>query len=92
MNKILKSKICAWLAFALMIVILGFSFRLRQEWWMFFDIFFAFMMTFCHLVAVYVNKLNLIVSERLDLLALIFGICTVLSMIVEYILFTIFIP
>lgn len=85
----LKSKLFAWLAFVLVVVIIGLTFRLRPVWWAFSDIFFAFMMVFCHLMAVYIARLNSYASRKLDVCALVFGILTAVALIVEFVLFQI---
>lgn len=80
----LKSKALAWIAFALVIVVLVLTFLLHTPWWTFIDIFFAFLMAFFHLMAVYMHKIPHM-SRQLDLWAMIFGILCVLSMIGIYI-------
>lgn len=86
-NRILKSKALAWAAFVLVIAVIGISFSLRKVWWSFSDIFFVFMMVFCHLMAVNLAKLNVFASKKLDVIALVFGVLTVIALIVEAILF-----
>lgn len=85
----LKSKTVAWAAFILIILVIGLTFTLRPVWWAFSDIFFAFMMVFSHLMAVYIYKLNPFASRSLDRFALVFGILTVVALVVEVVLFQI---
>lgn len=85
-SQLLKSKIFAWSAFALIIVLIGITFTMRPTWWSFCDIFFAFMMVFSHLMAVYLNKFNQYVSKKLDVASLVCGILMIIALIVEWIL------
>lgn len=89
MNKILESKLCAWGAFVIVFLVIVLTFGMRREiaWWAFIDIFFAFMMVFCHLTAIIIKKLNGRASAKLELAAAVCGILTVLSGIGEYIAF-----
>lgn len=82
---LLKSKGLAWLAFIIMLIVLVVTFKMRAVWWNYFDIFFAFMMVFTHLMATVVNKFNSRASRQLDMIALVAGVLTVLSIIGEYI-------
>ena len=82
----LKSKTAAWIAMAIVIVLIAITFKYRTEWWCFTDIFFAFMFVFCHLLALNIVKLSPIASRKLDMASLVFGILAVVSFIVEYIL------
>lgn len=85
----MKSKIYAWSAFAVVIVILVITFTLRTVWWAYSDIFFAFMMVFCHLIAVNISGLNPYASRKLDKAALVFAALMVVALAVEFILFNI---
>lgn len=84
MKNFLDSKILAWCALALVIIIIAMTFMMRGPWWSFIDVFFAFMMVFCHLLAVYFRKLPH-PSRQLDLTALVCGILCVLALVGEYI-------
>lgn len=84
MVSLTKSKIWGWLAMAIVIAIIIITFPARTEWWIFFDIFFAFMMVFFHLLALYLKKATAI-SRTLDFWAFIFGVLTVLAIIGEFI-------
>ncbi len=88
----LKSKFWAWCAFVLIIAVMILTFALRPVWWCFADIFFAFMMVFCHLMAVYLTRYNRYASARLDMVAIICGILTVIALIAEFIAFQIVVP
>lgn len=86
MSKILKSK--AWVGVLLVIIILVicFTFKLRTEWWCFFDVFFAFLMAFMHLMALMLQRMSVIAARKLDRIALICCIMMILSLITEFIL------
>ena len=79
------SKLCAWGAFIIVMVVMVLSFPVRKVWWAFTDIFFAFMMVFFHLIAVYFHKLPGI-SKQLDVAALVCGLLMVVALVVEYFL------
>lgn len=79
-----NSKIAAWAALLIVIVCLVLTFSVDRIWWTYADIFFAFMMTFLHLMAVYTRKLTAI-SRQLDLAALICGALMIVALVVEFI-------
>ena len=87
MKKILRSKLTAWIAFAVVIVLLVVTFQIRTVWWAFIDIFFAFMAAFVNLVSVTVEKINPIVSRKLNFWTLVFCILFILAFIGEWIAF-----
>ncbi|MCM1152624.1 MAG: hypothetical protein NC328_03080 [Muribaculum sp.] len=82
---LMKSKVAAWAAIILIIIVVGLTFAMRPVWWCFFDIFFAFMMCFCHLLALNMEKISAIACVKLDRAALVFGILFILALIAEYI-------
>lgn len=86
MTRYIKSKTFAWLAFALVIVVLVITFPMRAEWWAFIDIFFAFMAAFINVMAVTLKKSSPIVSKILYKWVLIFAVLWILSFLVEWIL------
>ena len=92
MNKVFKSKIAALVAFFLVIIVIILTFGLRPAWWAFIDLFFAFMAAFCHLVALYLGRMNPYIGKRMEMFALIFAVLTVLSFVGEYIAYTVIIP
>lgn len=85
MAKILNSKAAAWGAMGLTLLVIILTFRLREAWWSFIDIFFMFMMAFCHLVAVYIGKYNQSAFKKLHLFAMIFEVLMILAFIGEFI-------
>lgn len=87
MKNFLNSKLTAWLAFGLVIVMIVVTFKMRTAWWAFSDIFFVFMATFINLVSVTVKKINPIVSNKLNTWTLIFGILFICAFIAEWIIF-----
>lgn len=87
MKKLLNSNAAAWVAFLIVMAVIVFTFKLRTVWWAYFDIFFAFMMVFCHIIALSIYRYNKFASARLDTIALIMGVLTVLSLIGEWIAF-----
>lgn len=81
----LRSKTIAWLAFFLIIVVIITTYKFRPAWWAFIDEFFAFMMVFSQLAALYIYKFNAYAGSRLQLFAAIFAALTLLSFIGEFI-------
>ena len=79
----IKSKLLAWAAFALVIAMIVMTFMLRGEWWSFIDVFFLFLMAFCHLMAVYMIKVPRL-SSQLDTCALVCAILGLVAFLVEY--------
>ncbi|MDE6812162.1 MAG: hypothetical protein K2J15_07430 [Muribaculaceae bacterium] len=87
MSKILNSKLTAWLAFGLVIILLVLTYAMRTVWWAFIDVFFAFMASFVNLVSVTVRKINPVVSGKLNTWTLIFCVLFVLAFVGEWIAF-----
>jgi len=85
MTNLLKSKTAAWCAFIFIIVVIALTFKMREVWWAFFDEFFAFMMVFCQLVAVYIARYNSNACRKLHTCAAVFGIIMILALIGEFI-------
>lgn len=83
----LKSKAMAWAALALVLIIIIMTFPTRTVWWSLFDVFFAFMMVFCHIMSLYIVKMSPAASRKMDIAALVFGVLMILALIVEFILF-----
>lgn len=87
MAKILKSKSAGWLAFLIIICVCVLTFSLRVVWWSFFDLFFAFMMVFCHVIALTIEKYNGFASAKLEKIAMVMAVMTVVALIGEFIAF-----
>lgn len=87
--KILSSKTAAWLAFVLILTVIVFTFKLRTVWWAYFDIFFAFMMVFCHVIALVIAKNNRFASSKLEKIAFVMGVLTVISLAGEAVVFSV---
>lgn len=79
------AKILAWSAMILVVACIVLAFLLHLHTWTFVDIFFAFLMAFCHLLSVYMSKAKGI-SRQLDMAALVCGVLMVVSLIVDYFL------
>ena len=86
MKKLLNSAIAAFVLLVIIIIAIIYSFKVRTEWWMFIDIFCAFMGAFMHLMALVLSKMVPTVRRAFDNLACVFGILFVISFVVEYIL------
>ena len=85
MTNLLKSKTAAWFALILIFIVMVFTFGMREVWWAFIDEFFAFMMIFCQLVALYIEKFNSRATRKLQICAAVFGVLMILAFIGEYI-------
>jgi hypothetical protein len=85
MANLLKSKTAAWCAFILILLVMIFTFGMREAWWTFIDVFFAFMMVFSQLMALYIEKLDVRACRKLQMCAAVFGVLTILALIGEYI-------
>ena len=90
MQKLLQSKIAAWFALIIIILVIIFTFSLRAVWWAFFDEFFAFMAVFCQLTAVYSFTKLPFVAKKLQIIAAWCLGLAILSFIVEYIFWQIY--
>ena len=89
MKSLLRSKFVAWLALLVVIIVIIATFKFRPAWWAFIDEFFAFMMVFSQLAALYLYGINQYVGKKLQMFAAIFGGLMILSFIGEYIAYLI---
>lgn len=78
----MKSAPMAWAAMLLIAIVLVCTFSLRPAWWAFIDIFFFFMMAFCHAVACTAARMGN-VAKQLDLVALVCGILGIVALLAE---------
>lgn len=87
--KLRESKTLAWGAMLLIVILVIFTICMRyvESIWDYLSIFFAFMMVFCHLMALSLRKMSLNASRKLDIAALIFGVLTILAIILIFILY-----
>ena len=83
MNNIIKTKWVSWLLLVIVVTWLVSKFFVQTPWWSYISVFFAFMFAFCHLAALYLDKVNKAASRRLDLIALVLGLLFVVAVIVE---------
>ncbi|MCM1291883.1 MAG: hypothetical protein NC201_07395 [Prevotella sp.] len=84
MKRIIESRVLAWGAMALILVMLVVTFKMRTVWWAYIDIFFGFMMVFTHLMSVYIGKKLPGVGKQLDMVSFVMGICMIVSFILEW--------
>lgn len=84
-----ESKLVAWTAMLLIVVAVVFTICMRyvESIWDYVSIFCAFMMVFSHLMALSLKKMSASASRKLDIASLIFGILTVLSIILIFIFY-----
>ena len=67
----------------LVIIAIAVTFPMKQHWWAYSDVFFAFMMVFTRIVALYLEKISPAASRKLDVWALVFGVLLVIALIAE---------
>lgn len=84
MSKLRESKPLAICAMVLVVVVLVLTAFMNPEWWEYIPIFFAFMMAFFHLMAVFMLRIPNM-SRLLDLWAFVFAILMVVGIIGVYI-------
>lgn len=80
MNKLKESKLLAGCAMVLVVAVLVLTALTNPEWWDYLPVFFAFMMAFFHLMAVFMGRIPNI-SKLLDLWAFVFAILMVAAII-----------
>lgn len=85
MKNPLQSTLVAWLALAIVVIVIVATFRFREAWWNFIDLFFAFMMVFCQLASLYIGKFNPYAGKTLRSISFVCLILMVLAFIGEYI-------
>lgn len=83
-----ESKLLAWGAMFLMVVVIIISVVLRAvtEIWEFSVLFLAFMAVFCHLAALLLAGMSKAASRKLDYAAIVFGVLAILALIVIFII------
>lgn len=84
-----ESKGIAWGAMILIIflIIITVSLKIIDNLWDLSALFCAFMAIFCHLMALNLVKMSKSAAAKLDIAALIFGILTILAIILIFILY-----
>ncbi len=86
MKKFIQSKIASWGAFLLIVMWVILAIFTDEPWWGYISIFFAFMMTFCHLASLYLRKISIDAASKLDVISFVCGILMLVSFIIIYIL------
>ena len=92
MKNPLQSTLVAWIAFAIVIIVIVTTFQYRKAWWNFIDLFFAFMMVFCQLASLYISRFNSYAGKKLQSIAFVCLILAVLAFIGEYIAYQVIVP
>ncbi len=88
MKSFFRTKIAAVLLLGIVVAVIVVTFQMRTHWWMFCDLFLAFMAAFCRLMSLTLGKLNPIAGMKLRFAALVFGILFVIAAGIEYWLYT----
>lgn len=73
----------------LVVALLVFTFISHTPWWGFIAVFFLFLGVFSHIAALYLSKINIMIGRKLENCALILVCLSVLSFIIEFVLFQI---
>ena len=92
MKNPLQSTFVAWIALAIVVIVIVTTFAYRQAWWSFIDLFFAFMMVFCQLAGLYIRRFNPYAGKTLQSIAAICLVLMVLAFIGEYIAYQVLNP
>lgn len=87
MKNPLQSTFVAWIAMAIVVIVIITTFEYRQAWWSFIDLFFAFMMVFCQLAGLYIGRFNSYAGKTLQSIAAICLVLMVLAFIGEYVVY-----
>lgn len=85
MKNPLQSIFVAWIALAIVVIVIITTFQFRQAWWSFIDLFFAFMMVFCQLAGLYIIRFNPYAGKKLQTIAAICLILMFMAFIGEYV-------
>ncbi|MDE5848796.1 MAG: hypothetical protein K2H38_01475 [Muribaculaceae bacterium] len=86
-----KKMLLALLALIVSIVYIAVTFRFRRElgWWAFTDCFALFMTVFTWMMSILISRMIPHSGMVLSKIALVFGILFVISLVVEYLVYTI---
>ena len=84
MKHFLRTKIAAIFLLAIVVAVIVVTFQMRTHWWMFCDLFFAFMAAFCRLMSLTLGKLSPFAGIKLRIASLVFGILFVIAAGIEY--------
>lgn len=87
MKNPLQSTLVAWIAMAIVVLVIITTFEYRQAWWSFIDLFFAFMMVFCQLAGLYIKRFNPYAGKTLQSIAMICLVLMILAFIGEYVVY-----
>ena len=82
----MQSKVKAWCAMVIAVVLLVITFGIRTAWWQFFDIFFIFMAAFTGLLSVYFKTVHPAAARKLNTICLVCCILAVIAFGVEFFL------
>lgn len=82
---ILQSKSTAWIGLALIVVVIVLSVLNRMPWWAFIAEFFCFMGIFAHMASLYLRRMSIVASHKLEICAFVLIILAVVAFVVEYI-------
>lgn len=88
-TKFIESKIMAWVAMILVAVVVVLSVVLRTPWYGLIDEFFCFLGVFAHLASLYLKRMSVQASRKLDVCALVCIVLAVVAFIIEYIVYQI---
>lgn len=87
MKNPLDSTLVAWVAMAIVVIVIVTTFQYRQAWWSFIDLFFAFMMVFCQLAGLYIKRFNPYAGKTLQRISAICLGLMILAFIGEYVVY-----
>lgn len=86
MAKLIESKLTAWVAMVLVVVMIVLLFLLHTPWWGFISVFFLFISVFAHIASLYLRKMSIPAARTLETCALVCLIIAVVGFIAEYVI------
>lgn len=84
MKSFFRTKIAAIFLLGIVVAVIVVTFRMRTHWWMFCDLFMAFMAAFCRLMSLTLGKISPFAGIKLRFASLVFGILFVIAAAIEY--------
>lgn len=85
MANLMKSKATAWMAMALVVVMIVLCFMLHTPWYGFISVFFCFLAVFSHLASLYLVRMSRVAARKLEVAAMVCIILAIIGFIAEYI-------
>lgn len=85
--KLKESKLVAWIAMLLVVVLIVLAMLMQGPWWSMIAIFFCFIGVFSHLASLYLKRMSPPAANKLETCAFISMLLAVVGFIAEYIVY-----